>query len=332
MKILIIGGTVFLGRHLVTIAQERGHEVTIFTRGKHNPDIFDNVEKLRGNRDGELDALLDKKWDAVIDTCGYYPRIVKQSVEMLKDKVEHYTFVSSISVYGDFSKIGITEDDEVGKIADETIEEITEESYGPLKALCENEVTKVFGENALIVRPGLIVGPHDPSGRFTYWVKRLQEGGKVLIPGEEKLKTQFIDVRDLAGWIIEKIEEKLSGTFNVTGPEQDLAFEELMQNISKIYEKDYDFVKVPDNFLLENQVIPYMELPLWIPQTEEKYQGFDSVSIQKALDQGLKFRPLKNTILDTLDWYSSLEKQNFPAGMKAEREEELIMKWEIGQK
>jgi 2'-hydroxyisoflavone reductase len=216
MKILIIGGTRFLGRHLVNAARVRGHTITLFNRGQSNPHLFQQVDKIQGDREKDLDLLTDEYWDVVIDTCGYFPRIVRMSAEALKGKVENYVFISSISVYADFSKIGINESDPVAKMEDETNEENTPETYGPRKALCEKAVQDVFGIDSLLIRPGLIVGPHDPTDRFTYWPVRVARGGDVLAPDRPDVLTQIIDVRDLAKFIIGLIEENVSGIFNAT--------------------------------------------------------------------------------------------------------------------
>ena len=198
MKLLILGGTVFLGRHLVEAAQARGHQLTLFNRGQHNPELFAGVEKLRGDRSGDLSALRGRRWDAVIDTCGYIPRIVRASAELLADAVDHYTFVSSLSVYADTSRPGIDESAPVGQLADETVEDITGETYGPLKALCEQAAGRALPGRVLTVRPGLIVGPHDPTDRFTYWPVRVARGGALLAPGRPERRVAFVDVRDLA--------------------------------------------------------------------------------------------------------------------------------------
>ncbi len=220
MKILIIGGTRFLGRHLVNSARSRGHSVTLFNRGQSNPNLFMQVDKIQGDREKDLDQLTGH-WDAVIDTCGYFPRIVKMSAEALKDKVENYVFISSISVYSDFSKIGINESDAVGKIEDETVESMEGGAYGPLKALCEKAVQDVFSIRSLIIRPGLIVGPHDPTDRFTYWPVRVARGGDILAPDRPEALTQIIDVRDLSDFIIELVQQNVSGVFNATGPDHE---------------------------------------------------------------------------------------------------------------
>jgi len=195
MNILIIGGTRFLGRHLVETALARGDTVTLFNRGQSNPDLFPQVETILGDREKDLEKLSGQRWEAVIDTCGYFPRLVKLSAQALKDTVERYVFISSISVYSELSKIGIDEKDQVGTLADENLEEITGESYGPLKVLCEKAVQAAFPKRALIIRPGLVVGPHDLSDRFTYWPVRVARGGQVLAPENPQVPVQLIDAR-----------------------------------------------------------------------------------------------------------------------------------------
>ena len=324
MKLLIIGGTRFLGRHLVNSARVRGHTVTLFNRGKSNPNLFLQVDKIQGDREKDLDQLTGQHWDAVIDTCGYFPRIVKMSAEALKNTVDHYVFISSISVYADFSKTGINESDAVGKIEDETLEEITGASYGPLKALCEKTVQDVFGARSLIVRPGLIVGPHDPTDRFTYWPVRIARGGDVLVPDRADAGTQIIDVRDLSDFIIKLIEEKVSGVFNATGPDHELTLEALFQTCKETSGSDAKFIWAPLDFLTQNNVAPWSDMPVWVPDNGED-AGFSRVDVSKAMHAGLVFSPLAKTVKDTLDWASELPSdREWKAGLKAEREKELL--------
>jgi len=323
MKILIIGGTRFLGRHLVNSARARGHEVTLFNRGKTNPDLFRKVKKIHGDRAQDLNQL-SGTWDAVIDTCGYVPRVVKISAEALKDKVEKYVFISSVSVYGDYSKIGINETYPVGKIDDESVEEITGETYGPLKALCEKTVQDVMGVNSLIIRPGLIVGPHDPTDRFTYWPVRVARGGEVLAPEKPEAVTQIIDVRDLADFIFTLIEDDVSGVFNATGPESPISFGLLLDTCKLISGSDAKFKWAPLDFITQNNIAPWSDLPAWIPDTVEDV-GFSRVDISKALNAGLTFSPLEQTIKDTLAWANERPTDyEMKAGLKKEREEKLL--------
>jgi 2'-hydroxyisoflavone reductase len=324
MKILIIGGTRFLGRHLVNSARARGHEVTLFNRGQTNPNLFGQVEKILGDREKDLDQLTGRNWDAVIDTCGYFPRIVRMSAEALKDKVESYIFISSLSVYADFSKIGINESDPVGKIEDETIEEITGESYGPLKALCEKAVLDVFGIDSLIIRPGLIVGPHDPTDRFTYWPVRVARGGDVLAPDRPDVLTQIIDVRDLADFIIELIAQNTSGVFNATGPGHPLTFGTLLDTCKLVSASDAKFKWASLDFLNQNNVAPWSDMPAWLPDNGED-AGFARVNISKAINAGLKFLSLEQTVRDTLEWANSRPQDHeWRAGLNMERENELL--------
>ena len=323
MKILLIGGTRFLGRHLVNSARSRGHIVTLFNRGQTNPNLFMQVDKIHGDREKDLDQLTGH-WDAVIDTCGYFPRIVRMSAEALKDKAAHYIFISSISVYSDFSKIGIKESDPVGKIEDETMEEITSESYGPLKALCEKVVQDVFGIRSLIIRPGLIVGPHDPTDRFTYWPVRIAHGGEVLAPDRPEVLTQVIDVRDLAKFIIDLMEQNVSGVFNATGPDHELSLGRLFDTCKLIGNSDAKFKWAPPEFLNQNNVAPWSDMPVWLPDTGED-AGFARVDISKALRAGLKFLSLEETVHDTLEWANSRPADHeWKAGLKPEREKELL--------
>ena len=323
MKILIIGGTRFLGRHLVEAALARGHEVTLFNRGKSNPELFKQVQTIRGDREKDLDQL-SGQWDAVIDTCGYFPRIVRMSAEALKDKVRSYVFISSISVYDGFSKIGISESDPVGKIEDETMEEITGESYGPLKALCEKAVQEVFGMDSLIIRPGLIVGPHDPTDRFTYWPVRVARGGTILAPEKPDVPIQIIDVRDLADFIIELIQQNVSGIFNATGPNHELTLGAMLDTCKLVSASDAKFKWASVEFLNQNQVAPWSDMPVWVPNAPED-AGFSRVDISKAIRAGLKFMPLETTIHDTLEWEKSRPSDHeWRAGLKPEREKELL--------
>lgn len=327
MKLLVLGGTVFLGRHIVAAALAHRHEVTLFNRGQHNPNLFPEVEKLRGNRAGDLEALRGRRWDAVIDTCGYVPRIVRASAELLARSVEHYTFISSISVYADFSVPGLNENAPVGKLQDEAVEEITGETYGPLKALCEQAVENAMPGRALIIRPGLIVGPHDPTDRFTYWPYRVAQGGEVLAPGRPDHPVQIIDVRDLAEWIVRMVEARRTGTYNATGPDYALTMGQLLETCKSVSQSDATFTWVDEKFLLDAGVQPWIAVPLWVPDTEE-HRGFSAVNCTKAISDGLIFRPLAETIQDTLAWITTRSSDTpWRAGLQRKREKELLQQW-----
>jgi 2'-hydroxyisoflavone reductase len=322
MRLLILGGTRFLGRHLVQAAQERGDEVTLFNRGRSNPGLFPGVVELYGDRDGDLEALRGQRWDAVIDTCGYVPRVVRQSAELLAPAVNHYTFISSISVYGELSAAGIDEMWPVATIEDESTEEITGESYGALKALCERAVLEQYPHNGLVIRPGLIVGPHDPTDRFTYWPVRVARGGEVLAPAPPEYGVQIIDVRDLAEWIVKMVERRARGIYNATGPDEPLPFGVLLDKCRAVAGSDAAFTWVAPEFLLERGVQPWTELPLWIPDE----QG--SADISRATADGLRFRPLAATIADTLSWADQRPADHsWRAGLDAEKEARLLESW-----
>lgn len=327
MNILILGGTIFVGRHLVECAVARGHKVTLFNRGQHNPDLFEStefstVEKLQGDRDGNLDGLRGRQWDAVIDTCGYVPRIVRMSAELLAQQVQQYVFISSISVYADFSKAGITEDSPVSEIDDPAVEEITGESYGPLKALCEAAAEEAMPGRVLNIRPGLIVGPDDQTDRFTYWPVRVARGGEVLAPGNPEQQVQVIDVRDLAAWTIDMVERQQMGVYNATGPAYELTMGALLNRCRQVSGSDTEFTWVSEEFLQEHEVGAFVEMPLWVPADTA---GIEQVNCEKAIANGLAFRPLEETIADTLAWHQTRpEDYTMRAGIPPEREAELL--------
>ena len=328
MNLLIIGGTRFLGRHLVDSALARGHAVTLFNRGKSNPDLFPQIETIIGDRELDIEKLASagRAWDAVIDTCGYFPRIVRLAATSLREAgaVGRYVFISSISVYADFKKIGINESDPVGKIEDETIEEITGESYGPLKALCEQATLEVYGERGLVIRPGLIVGPNDPTDRFTYWPVRVARSGKVLTPEKPNMPVQIIDVRDLSDFIINLIEAKASGIYNATGPDYELTLGAMLEACKQVSNSDANFKWAPVDFLNQNKVEAWSDMPVWVPDNEEN-QGFSRADVSKAIKAGLKFRPLTETVRDTLAWANTRPTDyEWRAGLKPEREQELL--------
>lgn len=326
MKLLILGGTKFLGRYLVDTALTRGHDVTLFNRGQTNADVYPEVNRLLGNRDGQMEALYGTRFDAVIDTSGYLPRVVRQSVELLAGLVQHYTFISSISVYEDFSQNGIYENSKVADLEDESSEDITQ-FYGSLKARCEQEVQSVFGDRALIVRPGLIVGPYDPTDRFTYWVHRFAQGGNVLLPERREKPVQWIDARDLAEWILSMVEQKVSGIFNATGVPNAFTFADMVEKLEQSIPTSTTPIWVSEEFLLAHDVGEWMELPLWISD-KTNWPGFMTADVSSALNSGLTLRPMEQTILDTLEWdHTRPQDITRQAGLNAEREAELLKLW-----
>jgi len=331
MKILILGGTVFLGRWIIEAALARGHEVTMFNRGSSNPRLFPDVEKLRGNRDGDLDALEGRRWDVVIDPSGYVPRIVRASAELLADAVEHYTFISSISVYDDYNA-PIDENSSLHRLEDETVEEVNADTYGGLKVLCEQAAEDAMPGRVFHVRAGLIVGPHDPTDRFTYWPVRIARGGEVLAPGNPDQPVQFIDVRDLAEWTLRMAEARKAGIYNATGPDDVLTMKTVLETCQSVTGSDAHFTWADEAFLLEHEVTPFTELPLWLPQSAI---GIHQVNVSKAIADGLTFRPLADTVQATLDWNATREGGEIDkkvvlrvrGGMSPEREQELLAAW-----
>jgi len=326
MKILILGGTRFLGRHLADSALARGHVVTLFNRGKTNPGLFPELETILGDREHDLAKLTGRAWDAVIDVAGYFPRIVRLSASGLERSVGRYVFISSISVYPDaiLNKIGIDESDPVGKLEDETVEEITGETYGPLKALCEKTVLDLYGARGLVVRPGLIVGPDDPTDRFTYWPVRVARGGEVLAPEKPDVPVQIVDVRDLSEFIIKLIEDQATDVYNATGPDYALTFETMLETCKRVSGSDASFNWASVEFLEQHKVAAWSEIPVWIPDSEEN-QGFSRMNVSKAINAGLKFRSLDDTVRDTLAWAGTRPVDyEWRAGLKPEREQELL--------
>lgn len=326
MKLLIIGGTVFLGRHLAQVALERGHEVTLFNRGVNNPELFPEAEKLRGDRkEAEgLEALKGREWDAVIDTCGYVPRVVRMSVDALKGHVGTYCFISSVSAYSDFSAGPIDENAPVARMEDATVEEVTGETYGPLKVLCEEAAEAGFPGRALIIRPGLIVGPHDPSDRFTYWPHRVAQGGEVLAPDKPSAPTQFIDVRDLAEWNIRLLEAGKTGVYNADGPTVTMG--EVLEACKTESGSDARFSWVSEEFLAEKEVHGWIEVPLWIPESAGA-AGHFAIDCSKAIADGLTYRPLSVTVRDTLEWDRTREGHEWRDTLKPEKERDVLAAW-----
>ena len=332
MKLLVLGGTRFLGRHLVDAALGRGDVVTLFNRGQSQPGLFPTVESLQGDRDGGLAPLAGRTWDAVVDTCGLVPRIVRQSAQVLKGQVGHYTFVSSCSVYAGASVLGQDESAPVGTLADESVEEVTAESYGPLKERCERVVEDAFPGRAAVIRAGLIVGPHDYTDRFSYWPRRIAAGGDVLAPDGPDNPVQFVDGRDLAEWILRLAERGTPGTYNATGPERPLRIGEFLDACRSVTGSGARFVWADEAFLLEHAVAAYSEMPLWVPR---QALGFNTFDCRRALAAGLSFRPLARTIADTWTWDATRNadertlgsRHMIPSPLSREREGELLKEW-----
>ncbi len=337
LRILILGGTGFTGPYQVRYAVSRGHKVTVFNRDRHKADLPAGVERLVGDRNAPdgLAALKGKTWDVVIDNPTTFPKWVRDAGQVLKDATQHYVFISTISVYPDVGTArGADESAPVSpyKGTDPFAEtRITGESYGPLKALSEKEAEKWFPKKTTVIRPGLIVGPGDESDRFTYWPLRIDRGGEILAPGDGQDPIQFIDARDLAEWTIRMVEQKTFGTFNATGPRSALNSAEFLGGIRSAVSgsKDLKFTWVPTEFLAEQKVEPWGDMPVWIPRSMPD-SAISTVSIARAVAQGLTFRPLATTTADTLTWFNALpaeRKATLRAGLKPEREVEVLRAW-----
>ncbi|MBA3655503.1 MAG: NAD-dependent epimerase/dehydratase family protein [Actinobacteria bacterium] len=326
MDVLLLGGPLFLGRHLIDALLAGGHRVTMFNRGKTNLDAFPDVERLVGDRRSDVTVLNGRSWDAAIDTSGYFPADVQRTMDAVDGAVAHYTFVSTISVYADASTAGLDESAPVGRLDDAGVEEITGESYGPLKALCEEAAEAAMPGRVANVRPGLIVGPNDPSDRFTYWVRRLAGGGEVLAPDRPDMPVQVIDVRDLAEWIVRLAASGTTGVFNATGPAKPHRFDAVLEACRAAAGSDASITWVDEGWLAEQKVGYWVELPLWLPGGEG-YDGLSAVDVSRAINAGLTFRSLADTSAATLEWDRTRGGGGMDAQLSAGREAELLALW-----
>lgn len=324
MKLLVLGGTQFVGRHVVEAALSRGHQVTLFHRGRTHPGLFPEAEEILGDRDGGLGALKGRKWDAVIDVNGYFPRLVRDSARLLKGSVERYIFVSTLSVLANPS---IPNQDEKATLAtppDSSVEEITKDTYGGLKAACETAVESEMPGRTIVIRPGFIVGPWDHTGRFNYWLRRFGEGGEMLVPGDPGAPVQFIDVRDLAAFILRMAESKGTGIYHAVGPRNEWTWSRLFDECRAATGGDACVTWVTEEFLESRGVKP-SELPMWVGSDG---QGLTRTDSRKALAAGLSLRPVADTIRDTLEWDEKHGRRD--VGMPPDRERELLAAWKDG--
>ena len=324
MRILILGGTVFLGRALAAAALGAGHELTLFNRGTRSVDFGAPVDVLVGDRTGDLAPLAGREWDAVIDTSGYAPSVVGRSARLLAQQAGFYAFVSSVSVFRTDQGPPLDESSALAELPDGAGEEITNETYGPLKARCEAEVEAAFPGRAAIVRPGMIVGPHDPTDRFTYWPVRIAEGGTVLAPGTPQRRVKLIDARDLAAWMVELVETATAGAFIADGPADRLDMAGMLAACG-----DAELRWVDDAFLLEHGVEPWVELPFWLPDEHEDQVVFETDS-SRAIAAGLRFRPLEHTVSDLMAWHATRGTEIGPPTLTRAREAELLAAWSAG--
>lgn len=332
LRILILGGTGFIGPHQVRYARERGHELTLFNRGRTAPHLFPELEQLRGDREtGELGALEgNREWDVVIDNSATNPRWVRESARLLQDRAEQYIFISTQSVYASRAEIGMDETAPVGR-PDLPREEWS--GYGPSKALAEEEAREAFPGRATVIRPGLIVGPGDRSDRWTYWVARIHRGGEMVAPGTPHDPVQFVDARDLSEWVVRTAEEGTTGTFNAVGPSSPLSLAEMLYGIRAVTTSPVFFVWIEADFLQELGVRAWSDMPAWMPP-EGARAGFARMSNERALDAGLTFRPLAVTAQETLAWFLGLpaeRRDNLRAGLDPDREAFILDAWRVRQ-
>lgn len=322
MRILFLGGTGFIGPHMVRQAMYRGHSVTLFNRGRTNPGLFPGVETLIGDRDGDLESLKGKEWDAVIDNSGYVPRHVRDSAELLKDSVGRYLFTSTGSVYR-FDQDYLDEDSELLPIEDPTSEDVNR-YYGPLKILCEEAVRVTYGHRGTVVRLHVVAGPGDPTDRFTFWPARVDHGGEIIAPGDMDDPVQFIDVRDLAEFDVHLLEQDTPGTFNAAGPTLDgTGMSEFLYGIRAITNTPLSFTWIDQAFLEEREV----RYPLWYPQNGP-LRGINQVRSHRAVAAGLKFRPLAESALDTLEWFKAQrEERRQQLDLYLERDARVLEEW-----
>ena len=327
--ILVLGGTGFLGPHVVEAALARGHTITLFNRGKTRPELFPTVEKLQGDRDGKLDALRGRAWDAVVDTSAYVPRITRMSAELLAPSVKQYVNISTISVYAKLDVPGADETAPLHTIADPTSEDV-KAHYGALKALCERAAEAAMPGRVANLRPGLIIGPGDPTGRFTHWPSRMAEGGEVLCPGDGSTPVQYVDCRDLGAWIVRIIEDRTVGTFNALGPERRIAMKEVLDACNAAGGNRATLTWVAADFLDKHEVSSWGEMPMWFDAKGEM-AGFGTLSNARAVKAGLRFRPILDTAKDTLAWLATVpedkRKQLGSSGISREKEAKVLAAW-----
>ena len=303
-SILILGGTGFLGPHVVAAARARGHALTLFNRGKTHPGMFPELEQLRGDRDGHLEALAGRRWDAVVDTSGYVPRIVKMSADLLSPNIGQYVFISTISVYKNDDRVGADETAPVETIADPRNEDV-KANYGALKALCEQAAAAALPGRTTVIRPGLIVGPGDPTGRFTHWPWRMAQGGEVLAPGDGTTPVQWIDGRDLGAWIVHVIEQGTTGTFNALGPSPGEPMKQVLDACNAAAGGRAALTWVDAKFLADQGVHGWSDLPMWLDNHGDN-AGFGTMANARAVAAGLTQRPILDTAKDTLAWLATL--------------------------
>ncbi|HEU4529795.1 MAG TPA: hypothetical protein VFR59_01370 [Steroidobacteraceae bacterium] len=327
--LLVLGGTGFIGPHITDVAVQRGWKVTHFNRGKRDPDGVPGVETLHGDRKGQLDSLRGKQWDAVVDNTGYIPKFCKMSADLLGPNVGFALFVSSISAYAGFARPN-DESSPAGVLTDPNVEQITNETYGPMKAACEQATFDAFKDRSCVVRPGYIVGPKDTNDRFPFWPVRYARGGEMLVPGAPTDPIQIIDCRDMAAWMMTLVERRTNGIFNAVSPPNMFTMNDLMQAVQRtVPDAKTTLTWIPEDFLAKTWPKEEMGVPPWAPLKGEE-PGFSFTSSERALKTGLKIRPIADSVRDTYEWFRTLpaeRQQTLRAGVKPELETETLRKW-----
>jgi nucleoside-diphosphate-sugar epimerase len=323
VRLLVIGGTRFVGRAFVDLAVRQGHDVAVFHRSVSEPDDFPSVEHLHGDRDGQLDLLRGRSWDAVLDTCAYVPRAVREAAAVLRDAAGHYTLVSTLSVHPDDMPAGATERAAVHEPPFPRTETVTVQTYGPLKVACEHAAETAFGPRCLIIRPGYIVGPHDPSDRFTFYLRRAAGGGEMAAPGPPDAPLQVIDVRDLAAFMLARIEAGDGGVFGVVGPGAPIVMRDVLDKAREVAAADTTFTWLSEEFLHAAGDQAEEWFPMWEPQLP----GVHTYDAAKAVAAGLRHRPFAQTVADTLAWDRQRGLPDLRTGLSADMERELLATW-----
>lgn len=323
-RILVLGGTEFLGVHLVEALLTTGWDVTLFNRGVTQPDLFDSLERLRGDRDGDVSALEGRTWDVVFDLSAFHPDQVDRTADHLVGRCGHYVFVSSVSAYADFRHSGTKEEAPLGQLDGPVPAEVDRASYGPLKALCEARVTDLFASRT-IVRPTVVVGPHDPSDRLTYWVLRLSEAGQHVVPPDLDSAVQYIDARDLAAWMVRLGASRDNEVYNAAADHT--PFARLARVIADVAGVEVQSVQLTEKQMAAEEVRPWLDLPLWLPPADLDMRGFFQVDASRAVSAGLRTRPLADTVRDTLEWARARDADELRIGLSNERDAELVARY-----
>lgn len=328
MKILVIGGGIFLGRAVVGAALTAGHQVTVFNRGQASANNGFPVTWIRGDRDGDLVALQGGRWDVVVDTCGYFPRQIRRLLHAVGGTTGCYVFISTVAAYRNLGKAGIIENDALAEPAGDEVSTVTPTTYGPLKSGCEAAAIEQTEMKTLIVRPGVIAGPYDPTDRFSYWVGRMAAGGEVLAPGDPGAPLQIIDVRDLAEWLVRMIEAGSSGVYNTVGPVESLTFGGLLDICAREFKAGANLRWLSDDWLAKRFLADWSKLPLYMPKSNTATAGLFQIDGSKAFSSGLSHRPLRDTIADTHAWLESRAQSiGLKVGLTRSVEREFLAAW-----